>query len=142
MTGFLVVRVGQRHLGLEIDRMVAVIDGFDVDVVPSVNPAVRGVTTVHERIVPLIHLGSLITNTRPPDPYGRTMVLADCGGAVTAFEVDDANEVVFETPQSVPDGLEIPWASGVARWEGKLIPIVSVATLVDRLDPVILNGAA
>ena len=135
MTGFLVVRAGGQRYGLGINRVTEVIDGFTVDRVPSVHPSVRGVTPVRDRLVPLVHLGSLVSGTTPPEMKGGTIVIAECDGRTVAFEVDDADEVVFEDPLPVPDGWDLPWALGVATRNEELIPVVDVATLVDRLTP-------
>ncbi len=131
--GFLIVRAGGQRYGLGINRVTEVIDGFAVDRVPSVHPSVRGVTPVRDRLVPLVHLGSLVSGTPPPELQGDTIVVAECSGKTVAFEVDDADEVVFEDPLPVPDGWDLPWALGVAKRDEELIPVVDVATLVDRL---------
>ncbi len=60
-------------------------------------------------------------------------MIAECDGRTVPFEVDDADEVVFEDPLPVPNGWDLPWALGVARLNEELIPVVDVATLVDRL---------
>ena len=50
-----------------------------------------------------------------------------------AFEVDDADDVVREAALPVPPGESLPWASGVARRRGALIPILDVDALGERL---------
>jgi len=66
---------------------------------------------------------------------GRSAVLVEIGARQVAFEVDDVDEEVRETPLVVPRGGDLPWASGVAQREGggPLIPILDLDALEDRI---------
>jgi chemotaxis signal transduction protein len=50
-----------------------------------------------------------------------------------AFEVDDANDVVREAALPVPRGESLPWAAGVARRRGALVPILDLDALGGRI---------
>jgi len=90
-------------------------------------------------LVPLVHLGALLGDRPPPAERGRTTVLVALGGGegegerLVAFEVDDADEVVREAALPVPPGESLPWAGGVARRQGALVPILDLAALQDRI---------
>jgi len=65
----------------------------------------------------------------------RTVVLVELGasGKQVAFEVDDVDAVVREQPLPVPRGQVLPWASGVAEQEDRLVPILDLDALGDRI---------
>jgi chemotaxis signal transduction protein len=73
----------------------------------------------------------------PPEERGRAAVLVEVGAGEgarsVAFEVDDADDVVREQALPVPPGESLPWASGVARRRGALIPILDLDALGDRI---------
>src|SRR2546421_129692 len=100
-------------------------------------PAVRGLTPLRGRLVPLIHLGAFLAGrAAPSEPRtGCTIVLVELGGRQVAFEVDDADAVVREQPLPVPRGQTLPWAIGVAEQAGGagLVPILDLDALSERL---------
>jgi chemotaxis signal transduction protein len=133
--GYLLVRSEGRAYGLPLARVLEVGELGEVLDVPRVLPAMRGLTPFRGRLVPLVHLGALLANGSPPDERGATAVLVDLGGKtrLVAFEVDDADEVVREAALPVPPGESFPWADGVARREGALVPILDMALVEDRI---------
>lgn len=135
MRGCLLVRADGSSYGVRIDQVLEVRDGFEVHRAPSVQPAVRGVTPSHGRMVPLVHLGALVTNSAPADEPCPTLVLVQVGGRLLALEVEDAEEVVSQDLLPVPDAWQIPWACGVCEREASLIPVIDVELLAERLVP-------
>ena len=131
--GYLVVRVAGAPFGLPVARVLEVGDLGEVLDVPRALPAVRGLTPLRGRLVPLIHLGALFGGRSAPPERGRSVVLVELGTRQVAFEVDDVDEVVREAPLPVPRGEDLPWAAGVAQWEGTLIPILDLDALEDRI---------
>ena len=135
MIGYLLVRAEGRAYGLPVGRVLEVSDAGRVLDVPRSLPAVRGLTQLRGRLVPLIHLGAFLGGrTAPPEP-GRTVVLVELrsGGRQVAFEVDDADAVVREQAMPVPRGQSLPWAVGVAEQDGALVPILDLEALGDRI---------
>jgi chemotaxis signal transduction protein len=130
--GFLLVRTGNRRVGLQLSHVLEVAQVGQVHPVPSVEPAVRGVVTVHGRIVPVVHLGALLEAAPcPPTPGGLVVVVA-LDGRKVCLEVDDAEVVVREPALPVPAGSALPWAAGVARHPEGLIPLLDLEALGSR----------
>src|SRR3989442_13114824 len=67
--GYLLVRVDGKAYGLPLARVVEVGDLGDVLDVPRALPAMRGLTPLRGRLVPLVHLGALMGER--PAPAGR-----------------------------------------------------------------------
>jgi len=135
--GYLLVRVDGKHYGLPLARVLEVGDLGEVLDVPRALAAVRGVTPLRGRLVPLVHLGALLGERPPPAERGRAAVLVQLGAGEglrqVALEVDDADDVVRETALPVPPGESLPWAAGVARRRGALVPILDLDALGDRI---------
>ncbi len=97
----------------------------------------RGLTPLRGRLIPVVHLGALLGERTPPPERGRAAVLVSLGAGegtrYVAFEVDDADDVVREAPLPVPRGESLPWASGVARRRGALVPILDLDALGDHI---------
>ncbi|PYO94457.1 MAG: hypothetical protein DMD62_05700 [Gemmatimonadetes bacterium] len=139
MKGYLLVRSEGKAYGLPVASVLEVGDTTEVFPIPRKLPAVRGLTPLRGRLVPLIHLGALLTGREAPalSSGSRTVVLVQLGGVTrdrqAAFEVDDADAVVREQPLPVPRGHSLPWAAGVAEREGGLVPILDLDALGDRI---------
>jgi len=133
MKGYLLVRAEGRAYGLPVARVLEVADAGQVLDVPRTLPAVRGLTPMRGRLVPLIHLGAFLTGRAAPAEAGRTVVLVELRGRQVAFEVDDADAVVRDQSMPVPRGQSLPWASGVAEQDGALVPILDLEALGDRI---------
>ena len=139
MKGYLLVRSEGKSYGLPVARVLEVGDATQVLSVPRKLPAMRGLTPLRGRLVPLVHLTAFLTGTDAPPLTApnavRTVVLVELGasGKQVAFEVDDADAVVREQPLPVPRGQTLPWASGVAEQGGGLVPILDLDALGDRI---------
>jgi len=139
MKGYLLVRSEGKAYGLPVAGVLEVGDTTEILAIPRTLPAVRGLTPLRGRLVPLIHLGAFLTGREAPAARAgegpRTIVLVELGtrGRQVAFEVDDADAVVHEQPLPVPRGQSLPWAAGVAEQEGGLVPILDLDALGDRI---------
>lgn len=131
--GFLLVRAEQRAYGLPLERVVEVADLGDVMDVPRADRAIRGLTPLRGKLVPLVHLGAFLGGREPPDQRGRAAVLIELGGRHLALEVDDADEVIRGAALPLPDDESLPWAVGVAARTDGLVPILDLEALGERI---------
>src|SRR3989454_11566630 len=134
MKGYLLVRSEGKPYGLPVGRVLEVGDATEVLSIPRKLPAVRGLTPLRGRLVPLIHLGAFLSGRPAPAVEGvRTVVLVELAGKQVAFEVDDADAVIREQPLPVPRGQTLPWAAGVAGHSSGLGPILDLGALGGRI---------
>jgi chemotaxis signal transduction protein len=131
--GYLLIEAGGARYGLSVDDVREVIEVGSVHPAPSAHAAVLGVTQVAGRFIPLVHLRALVEREETCGEPGKTGVVVRCGAQRVVLAVDDADTVIREAPESVPEGLELPWAAGVARYEGDLVPIVDMEVMAERL---------
>lgn len=129
---WLLVRAGGRLVGLALTQVVEVLPPGTVYPVPSAEPAVLGVGRVRGRLVPVVHLGTLLDGGSPAG-RGEAAVLVEMDGRQVCLEVDEAGEVLTGRGMPVPDDSVLPWASAVARHEGRLVPLLDLAALGARI---------
>src|SRR5207247_9917277 len=97
-----------KHYGLPLTRVLEVGDLGEVLDVPRALAAVRGVTPLRGRLVPLVHLGALLGERPPPAERGRAAVLVQLGAGEglrqVALGVADAGRGVGGPALLVPPG--------------------------------------
>ncbi len=130
--GFLLVRTGNRRVGLELAHVIEVMQLGTVHPVPSREPAVRGVADVRGRIMPVLHLGALLDAGAAPAPAGDLVVVVTVDGRRVCLEIDDVDVVVREPALPIPPGSTLPWAIGVARHPDGLVPLLDLTALGSR----------
>jgi chemotaxis signal transduction protein len=134
--GWLLVRAGGRRVGLALGQVIEVLDLGPVYPVPSTEPAVRGVTTSRGRIVPLVHLASLLDGRRVAGSAGGTAVMVRLGGRRICLEVDDAEEVLREPGLPVPQDVSLPFAVAVARQADGIVPLLDLTAIGARISEI------
>lgn len=130
---YLLVSAGGREIGLEVAEVLEVVDLAATFPVPSVDAALRGVVAVRERLVPVVSLAAVLWGGACPEERGAVGVLARAGRKQICLEVDDAEAVLAEEVVPVPAGESLPWAMGVTRRDGNLVPILDLKALGARL---------
>jgi chemotaxis signal transduction protein len=128
--GWLLVRAGERRVGLMLAQVVEVLDLGPVHPVPSLDPAVRGVTSSRGRIVPLVHLATLLGGT---GGQGGTAVVVSLDNRRVCVEVDDAEEVLREPGLPVPTDVSLPFAVAVARRPDGVVPLLDLTAVGTRI---------
>lgn len=131
--GFLLVQCGGRRVGLPLGHVLEVSQLGEIRRVPAVAPVVRGLVAVQGRMMPLIHLSALLNGHQASPAQGAIGVVVSVDGRRVCLEVDDAEDLVRERALPVPAGETLPWAVGVARYAGSLIPVLDLAALSTRL---------
>jgi chemotaxis signal transduction protein len=131
--GFLLVQAGSRRVGLELSHVIEVTQLGTVHPVPAVERSVRGVTAVHGRMVPVVHLGALLDGLPYPAEAGNVGVLVTLEGRRVCLEIEEAEILVREASLPVPPGETLPWAVGVARYQDGLVPLLDLSALSSRL---------
>jgi chemotaxis signal transduction protein len=132
--GWLLVRAGGRRVGLDLDQVIEVLDLGPIYPVPSTEPAVRGVTSSRGRLVPLIHLASLLDARGGAASGGGTAVMVRLGGRRVCLEVDEAEEVLREPGLPVPEDASLPFAVAVARQPDGIVPLLDLTAIGARIS--------
>jgi chemotaxis signal transduction protein len=131
--GFLLVRAGNRRVGLPLSQVIEVTQLGPVHPVPSVEPAVRGVVAVQGRMVPVAHLGALLEGSAYPVKTENLAVVVMLDDRRLCLEIEEAEIIVRQPAMPVPPGETLPWAIGVARHEDGLVPLLDLSALGSRL---------
>jgi chemotaxis signal transduction protein len=132
--GWLLVRAGDRLVGLALDQGSEVLDLGPVYSVPSTERAVRGVTSSRGRLVPLVNLALLLGGQASAESVGGTAVMVQLGGRRVCIEVDEAEEVLSDRGVPVPQDISLPFAVAVARRADGIIPLLDLTALSARIS--------
>jgi len=129
---FLVVRLGERRLGIMVEHLIAVEILGAVHPVPAGNPACHGVTLCRDRLMPVLDLATLVHGTAGG---GDTAVVLRTGSRHCCLVVHEAEAVVAGDVLPVPPGESLAWAAGVVRRPEGLVPLLDTEAIMERLIP-------
>lgn len=130
-SGFLMVRLRQRWVGLPIGSVIAVESPGALHPVPASDPACRGVTSKRGRLMPVLSLAALVEIAPGDEP---TAVVMQLGNNYCCLLVDDAEAIVQGDLLPVPPGETLTWATAVVRRPEGLVPLLDVEALGERLS--------
>jgi len=133
MAVWLEVEADGKRLGLPAAAVLEVGEPGAVLPAPSLVAAVRGVTESRGRLVPLVHLGALLADRGAPLERGTATVLVTAGGRAVCLEVDDAFVVQRGDVLPVAGIPGLPFATALARQEGRSVPLLDLNILGERL---------
>jgi chemotaxis signal transduction protein len=131
--GFLLVRAGNRRVGLQLSQVIEVTQLGQVHPVPSVEPALRGVVALQGRMVPVVNLGALLEGSACPERTEVLAVVVSLDDRRLCLEIEEAEILVRQPALPVPPGETLPWVIGVARHENGLVPLIDLSALGSRL---------
>ena len=129
----LFARAGERRIALPLEHLVEVVDPGPAVPVPAREPALRGLATLRGRLVPLVHLGALLSGARCPVAPSNAAVVIAVNGRALCLEVEAVEEVASGDVVPVPAGETLPWAVGVVRAGGGLVPVLDVVAVGSRM---------
>ncbi len=128
---FLVVQAGGRKVGIAVEAVIEVREPDALGAIPSVEPALRGVTTLRGQLMPVLNLAELLGGEAGT---GAVVVVADLGGRRVGLEVDDA-EVVVRGGATLQSDEKLPWARAIAVLPGPVyVPLLDLGALAARLQ--------
>ncbi|MEO8031067.1 MAG: chemotaxis protein CheW [Gemmatimonadota bacterium] len=133
ISDFLLATAGGRSVGIRLADVIEVADLGAVHQVPGTEPSLRGVTWARGTLMPVFHLGALLSGGPHPAHQSELALVAELNGSPICFEVDAVDVMTRGELLPVPSGETLPWASAVVRRDDGLVPILNLNALRDRL---------
>ena len=131
---FLLVRAGGRRVGIAVEAVLEVREPDELGAIPSLEPALRGVTALRGQLMPVLNLAVLLGGEPGP---GAVVVVTDLGGRRIGLEVDDADIVVGAGVPLLGADETLPWARAIAALPDQLyVPLLDLGALTARLSEV------
>lgn len=131
---FLLVWAGGRRVGIAVEAVIEVREPDELGAIPSLEPALRGVTALRGRLMPVLNLSLLLGGEPGP---GAVVVVTDLGGRRIGLEVDDADIVVGGGVPLLGADETLPWARAIAALPDQVyVPLLDLGALSARLTEV------
>ena len=131
---FLLVRAAGRLVGIAVEAVIEVREPGELGAIPSLVPALRGVTTLRGQLMPVLNLAVLLGAEPGPS---AVVVVTDLGGRRIGLEVEDADIVVGAGVPLLSADETLPWARAIAALPDQVyVPLLDLGTLAARLTEV------
>ncbi len=133
MSAFLLVRSADRRYAVPVSEVLEIVQLSRPLPAPAAHPAMRGVVSIRERLVSLVHLGALVSESMPPDQPASSAVLLESKGIRFALEVDGADDVVRGSLMPVEDRRARSWVAGLIPIGDLRVPVLDIPALAETL---------
>ena len=131
---FLLVRAAGRRVGIAVEAVIEVREPGELGAIPSLVPALRGVTALRGQLMPVLNLAVLLGAEPGPS---AVVVVTDLGGRRIGLEVEDADIVVGAGMPLLSADETLPWARAIAALPDQVyVPLLDLGALAARLTEV------
>jgi purine-binding chemotaxis protein CheW len=121
-------------VGIAVEAVIEVREPGELGAIPSLVPALRGVTTLRGQLMPVLNLAVLLGAEPGPS---AVVVVTDLGGRRIGLEVEDADIVVGAGMPLLSADETLPWARAIAALPDQVyVPLLDLGTLAARLTEV------
>ena len=131
---FLLVRAAGRRVGIAVEAVIEVREPGELGAIPSLVPALRGVTALRGQLMPVLNLAVLLGAEPGPS---AVVVVTDLGGRRVGLEVEEADIVVGAGVPLLSADETLPWARAIAALPDQVyVPLLDLGALAARLTEV------
>ncbi|MDQ0339921.1 purine-binding chemotaxis protein CheW [Caldalkalibacillus uzonensis] len=132
-------RLGTEEYGVPIHQVVSIERMQTPTKIPKVPKHVRGVLDIRQQVIPIADLRTYLMETEGSDGDETRIIVIDVEGRSMGLVVDEAKDVLDIDPDHIQavdlNGAASESMLGIARHEDRLIILLSLAKLLNELDP-------
>jgi purine-binding chemotaxis protein CheW len=133
----LTFQVANQEYGLPVSHVIQIIEMVAITALPEMPPAVQGVINQRGRIVPVLDMRLRLGLSFRPYRLRTPMIVVEANNRPLALVVDQVAAVLTLEPADLEladslylVGNEGLGGAGLAKVDGRLVPILSVTTLL------------
>ena len=133
--------IADRHFGINVAKVVEIMQHQPVTPMPNSNPYVEGVFKPRDRIVTVIDLATFLGLPASEDPEHDILILTHFNQINNAFHVHSVEAIhriswaEIEKPDSAIYGGEDALATGITRIDGRLVTIIDFEKIIAEINP-------
>lgn len=133
--------VSGNHFGINVAKVVEILQFQEVTSMPNANPYVEGVFKPRDIIMTVIDLAKYMSLPHSKEPERDIFIITKFNMVQTGFHVHSVEGIhriswhEIEKPDSSIYGGEDGLATGIARYDGRLITIVDFEKILVEISP-------
>jgi len=133
--------IADRHFGINVAKVVEIMQHQPVTPMPNANPYVEGVFKPRDRIVTVIDLATFLGLPASEDPEHDILIITHFNKISNAFHVHSVEAIhriswsEIEKPDSSIYRGEDALATGITRIDGRLVTIIDFEKIIADINP-------
>ncbi len=133
--------IADRHFGINVSKVVEIMQYNKVTPMPNSNPFIEGIFKPRESIMTVVNLASFMGLPPSGNEERDILIITHFNRISTAFHVHSVEAIHriswldIEKPDAAIYGGEEGLATGIARFDGKLITIVDFEKILADISP-------
>lgn len=131
---YLRFRVGNEWYGVEVDRVIEVLNFVALHEVPGTPPDVLGLLTLREMVMPVIDLRIRFGLEQAAIKLDTPIIAASTPHGAVGLVVDDVDDVVDVPEITDHHAGEMPYTIGAARIHDRLLLILDISQFREYVE--------
>lgn len=133
--------IGDSHFGINVAKVVEILQFQEVTPMPNANACVEGVFKPRDIIMTVINLAQYMSIPESEDKERDIFIITKFNGVQTGFHVHAVEGIhriswtEIEKPDSSIYGGDEGLATGIARFDGRLITILDFEKILTEISP-------
>ncbi|NWF76382.1 MAG: purine-binding chemotaxis protein CheW [Nitrospirae bacterium] len=142
---FAVFRIGEQDFGIEVIRVVEILNMQKTHTIPELPDFISGVITVRGEVIPLLDLRKRF-NVKSPEEEGR-IIIVKYDSEKIGLLVDDIKEIIsfgteeIITPPSIFKGVKKKYLSGLGKKNEGIIILLNIDDLLTSEEKIFLKNS-
>lgn len=142
---FAVFRIGEQDFGIEVIRVVEILNMQKAHTIPELPDFISGVITVRGEVIPLLDLRKRF-NIKSPEEEGR-IIIVKYDNEKIGLLVDDIKEIIsfgtgeIITPPSIFKGVKKKYLSGLGKKDEGIIILLNIDDLLTSEEKIFLKNS-
>ena len=144
MQKFIIFRLGSKEFGIEIEKVVEIMNVRDVSHLPELEDFISGVITVRGEVIPLIDIRKRFGIE--PSPKKERTVIVRSGPEKVGLIVDEVKGITgfmpgeITKPPVIFKGLKTEYLVGLGRREGMVVILLNLENVLAVREKMMLEA--
>lgn len=143
MQKFIVFKLGNKEFGVEVEKVVEILNSQKICPLPELKDFIAGVITVRGEVIPLIDMRKRFGIQ--PFPKKERTVIVKAGSEKVGLIVDEVKDITAFLPEEIMKppvifkGLKTEYLIGLGKKEGMVVILLNLENILTAEEKMILK---
>jgi purine-binding chemotaxis protein CheW len=133
-------KIGEEEFGIEILKVQEIIKMMAITKIPNTPEFIEGIINLRGRIIPVVDLRIKLGLAKQSHTKSTRIVVVELNNQVVGFIVDEVNEVIritkntIEEPPEMISGVNREFVTGIGKLEDRLLILLNLEKVFSSIE--------